>query len=257
MDNTAPIQLLVFDIDGVLSSGEAEAVDLSFLQHLASMNRSAREYPSCPGVTLCTGRPAPYVELMLQVIDGRMPAIFENGTGLYVPDGYRFLRHPGLETGHSLHVVKQRLQSAMVDTGLAYFQPGKEFSLTLFANDPAETGNLLGQVDQALGSLRELVDLVYSSSCLNVLPHGIHKGRGIQFLADQTNISPAAMLGVGDSDIDLPFLSKVGYSAAPSNANPEVKSTVQYVSSKPTVDGVLDILDHFKVKYCIRSMSDD
>ena len=97
------------------------------------------------------------------------------------------------------------------------------------------------------------VDLVYSSSCLNILPRGIHKGRGIQFLANHLNISPAAMLGVGDSDIDLPFLSTVGYSAAPANANSEVKSIVQYVSPKPTVDGVLDILDHFKVNCRVRS----
>ena len=199
----------------------------------------------------------PYVELMLQMIDGFLPAIFENGAGLYDPDGYRFLPHPMLETGPDLQMVKQKLQLAMVDTGLAYFQPGKEFSLSLFANNPAKTGDLRVQVDRALGQLVAEVDLVYSISCLNVLPRGVHKGRGIQFLADQTNISPAAMLGVGDSDIDLPFLSSVGYSAAPANANLAVKSIVQYVSSKPTADGVLDIVDHFGVNCNIRSKRSD
>lgn len=242
------IRLIVFDIDGVLTDGEAQALDLNLLEQLASMNRLARANPDRPAVTLCTGRPAPYVEMMLQAIDGHLPAVFENGAGLYLPDSYRFLPHPALGIDVGLRSVRSRIQSSIVQAGHAYFQPGKEYSLTLFANRPEETDKLHHWTSSALDSLNDSVDLVYSSSCLNIVPRGIHKGKGVDFLASQTGYQADHMLGVGDSDVDLQFLSQVGFSAAPSNANPEIKQLVQYVSPHPTSAGVRDILEHFDIR---------
>jgi HAD superfamily hydrolase (TIGR01484 family) len=246
MNRSYPIDLIVFDIDGVLTEGEAQALDLPLLDTLAAMNRRARQQPGHTAVTLCTGRPAPYVELMLQAIDGHLPAIFENGAGLYVPHGYRFLSHPDVGL-HGMEAVRQRLGETLIASGFAYIQPGKEFTLTIFATDPADTPKLDAAATQALGDLCQSVDLVYSSSCLNILPRGIHKGRGIEFLAAETGISPSHMLGVGDSDVDLPFLAAVGLSAAPNNANDAAKACVQYISPYRRADGVRDILRHFGI----------
>jgi len=249
MHESSPIKLLVFDIDGVLTTGETKALDYELLKCLAGFNQVARENPRHPGVTLCSGRAAPYVELMTQAIDGFLPAVYENGAGLYIPHSYSFLPNPVMDSGSSILAVRQKLQAELVETGFAFFQPGKEYTLTLFASDPANTDILPDAVDQALGSLGEAVHLLSSPSCLNILPLGVDKGSGIQFLASQTHIDLASMLGVGDSDIDVPFLSLVGYSAAPANANEAVKSVVQYISSKSYMDGVRDIITHFGI-YC-------
>jgi HAD superfamily hydrolase (TIGR01484 family) len=240
--------MLVFDIDGVLTGGEATSLDHHFLAGLADMNRAARQDPTRPPVTLCTGRPAPYLEVMLQAIDGHLPGIFENGTGLYDPATYQFLPHPELKSDSKLNAIRERLDTGLVHTGKAYFQPGKIYSLTLFSVNPQETRELHNLAEAALGPLREEVDLVYSTSCLNIIPNGIDKGKGIQYLARYTNYSPSEMLGVGDSDVDLPFLALIGYTAAPYNANPAVKQLVQYVSPHPTSAGVMDILEHFGIK---------
>lgn len=239
------IRLLVFDVDGVLTDGETRPLDLPFLGELAAMNAAGRRDSARPLITLCTGRPAPYVEAMLQAIDGHLPAVFENGAGLYMPDGYQFLPHPELGDGKAMRAVKRRLEETMVRSGRAFLQPGKEYSLSLFAHDPAETELLLELAQGALGSLSDSVGMAYSSSCLNLLPKEINKGMGLAFLAEQTGYALSDMLGVGDSDIDLPFLSMVGSSAAPSNANRAVKELVDYVSPRPTAEGVRDILSHF------------
>ncbi len=239
------IQLLVFDIDGVLTDGEAQPLDLPLLAQLGAMNRLARQDAAQPAVTLCTGRPAPYLEAMLQAIDAYLPGIFENGAGLYVSESYRFLPHPNIGDTTIIPKVKQRLADTLVKLELAYFQPGKIYTLTLFANNPADTEKLAELTAVALDHLLEHIELVYASSCLNILPKNIDKGQGIAFLASRLGISPENILGVGDSDVDLSFLQSVGYRAAPSNANKAVKRLAHYISPHPTSEGVLDILRHF------------
>ena len=68
------IRLLVVDVDGVLSLGEATPLDGTVLQRLAAINDRARHDPTRLALTLCTGRPAPYVEVLMQVIHGFYPA---------------------------------------------------------------------------------------------------------------------------------------------------------------------------------------
>lgn len=154
------IRLLVFDVDGVLTRGEAKALDLGLLAELAELNRAARADPARPAATLCTGRPAPYVEALLQAIDGRLPAVYENGCGLYLPAEYRFLPHPKLGDGRAFAAARRRLRAALVATGRAFIQPGKEHSLSLFPLDGAPVPDLLPLAEAALGPERESVDLV-------------------------------------------------------------------------------------------------
>jgi HAD superfamily hydrolase (TIGR01484 family) len=210
------------------------------------MNRRARDHSEQPAVTLCSGRPAPYVEGLLQAIDGHLPAVYENGAGLYNPVGYQFTPHPDTRfIGDLLQEVQQRLQDGLVASGKAYFQPGKMHSFSLFPRSPVATAQLRKLAAAALGPLSESVDLVYSTSCLNVLPRGIDKGKGVEYLAQTIGLPAEGMLGVGDSDVDLPFLARVGISAAPANANSAVRQLVDYLSLHSDGDGVRDILRHF------------
>jgi len=182
----------------------------------------------------------------MQGIDGHLPAIYENGAGLYIPVGYQFTPHPDTRfIADRFHEVQERLQVGLVSSGKAYFQPGKVYSLSLFARHPIETDQLRELAAQALGPLAEWVDLVYSTSCLNVLPRGIDKGKGLAYLAETIGLPLENMLGVGDSDVDLPFLARVGISAAPANAIPAIRGSVDYLSPRPNGDGVRDILQHF------------
>ena len=238
MFNNIPIRLLVFDIDGVLTKGEGKALDLDLLQDLALLNQAARKDQNLPAATLCTGRPSPYVEVMLQAIDGHLPGIYENGAGLYHPTEYKFLPHPDLINRTDMQGIRQRLEETLVRDGTAYFQPGKELTLTLLPTDPAKKFELHDQITEALSIFNGSFDLASSPSCINILPRNIHKGTGIKH---------SEMLGVGDSGVDKEFLSLVGFSAAPANAEPDIKKIVQYNSPYKTGEGVRDILKHFNI----------
>ncbi len=245
---SGPIRLVLLDIDGCLTAGEARPWDFRVLEFIAGLNRRAREDPGQFAVTLCTGRAQPYVEAITQAIDGHMPAICENGGGLYFPDGYRFAQHPALtvEMSETLAEIRVILRGELVARGIAKVQPGKEVSLTLY---PARAGigfpELAALAERALDGRLNGYRVHASVTTVEILPPGIDKGAGAEWLARETGIPLSAMAGIGDAPSDLSYLRRCAYSATTANACAEVKQSVQYVSPYPDSRGTRDILERW------------
>ncbi|MBE7555082.1 MAG: HAD hydrolase family protein [Anaerolineales bacterium] len=243
------MKLIVLDIDGVLSPGEAHPFDLALLTRLGNLNRHARQDEAIPAVTINTGRPSPYVEAVMQAIDGWQPALYESGAGLYFPQTYQFRAAPGLTSAHlaKLRLIIERLDQAIIQSGRAYWQPGKSVCHTLFAHPPFTLADLTPEVRAIVAEVSDDFIVTPASLALNVHPAGIDKGSGLRWLAQVTGIDPIQMGGVGDSAGDIDFLRLVGQSAAPINATAEVKAIVKYVSSQPEAAGLQEILDYWSL----------
>ena len=244
------LRLIVIDVDGCLTPGEGQPWDFEALKYIAELNRQARvetslnDAPTVPAVTLCTGRQEPYVEVLMQAIDAHMPAIYENGGGLYFPHTYRFVENPciTIEVKKALAQVKEALRREVVEQGLGYFQPGKEVSLTLYPTDGVSVSQLYHTIAEVLSAQEALYAAEEAATCVNVIPVGVDKGMGVRWLSEETGISLEDMGGIGDSASDLKFLRLVGLSAAPANASSAVKTEVDYVSPYQDGAGVVDIL---------------
>ena len=238
------IRLLVADVDGVLSFGEAAPFDFAVLQRLAEVNDRARHDHQYPAVTLCTGRPAPYVEVLMQAIHGFYPAIYEHGAGLYMPEPYGFKAHPALTpvVQAQLMELHAMLHDALVATNLAYFQPGKSASFSLFAC-AGVTLHAVARTAERLACQWDDAFLVEAgATCVNVMVRGLDKAEGVRWLSRETGIPLHAMAGVGDATGDMPFMQLVGWSAAPANAQASVKQMTHYTSPYENGRGLMDIL---------------
>src|SRR5205085_11532099 len=84
------LRVVLTDVDGVITPGEGEPIDLEVIARLADVNARAQRDPLVPALALCTGRQAPYVELMAKLIGCVLPCIFEHGAGLLFPTEYRY-----------------------------------------------------------------------------------------------------------------------------------------------------------------------
>ncbi len=243
------MKLIVLDIDGVLSTGEAHPFELSLFARLANLNRRARQGESVPAVTLNTGRPSPYVEAVMQAIEGWQPALYESGAGLYFPQTYQFQLTPTLTADHlaQLRTVVERLDQAVVQPGRAYWQPGKSVCYTLFAHPPLTALDLIPEVEAIVADISSEFVVTQASLALNVHPAGIDKGTGLRWLSQVTGIVLTDMGGVGDSAGDIDFLRLVGRPAAPTNATPGVKVVVEYISTRPEAAGLHEILDYWSL----------
>ncbi len=240
-----PIRLVLLDIDGCLIAGEAKPWNFRVMEFVAELNRNAREDAGQFAVTLCTGRQQPYVEAIMQAIDSSMPAIYENGGGLYFPSPYRFAQNPSITDAMSETLVQMRrmLRRELVQRGIAYIQPGKEVSLTLY---PARTDITFPQLaelaERALDGQLHGYTIHASVTSVEILPPGIDKGVGAEWLSRETDIPLSQMAGIGDAPSDLAYLLKCGYSATTANAPELVKRAVQYVSPYLDSLGTQDIL---------------
>jgi HAD superfamily hydrolase (TIGR01484 family) len=234
----------VVDVDGCLTPGEGQPWNFEALKYIAQLNRAAQEDAAQLAVTLCTGRQEPYVEVLMQAIDAHLPGIYENGGGLYFPREYRFIENPLITSTmrETLADIKTILRREIVKTGLGYFQPGKEVSLTLYPLERVSVRELYLAVAQALDAFDAEYTVQASVSCVDCTPAGVDKGDGVRWLSRETGIPLGQMGGIGDSASDLKFLNIVGRSAAPANAADEVKAVVDYVSPYEDGDGVVDIL---------------
>lgn len=237
----------MLDVDGVLTDGESAPFDLELFQQLATLNERSLSDEPVPAVTVCTGRPQAYVEAILQALHATVPGVFEGGAGLYLPEGRRIIPHPDITDRSVMRTVRLILEEEADRHSSIYLQPGKDFTVSVFPRQKGALAGLKERVVDLLGERARELELLYSASCLNILPKGIHKGKGIEFLSSWTGVPLGAVLAVGDSEVDIPMFQKAGYRASPANATPEVKALSDYVSCKETSEGLRDILNRFSV----------
>ncbi|MEA3334896.1 MAG: HAD hydrolase family protein [Chloroflexota bacterium] len=247
-----PIKLIVIDIDGCLIEGEKAPYDFKALAAIRELNRKASPTNTIPQATICSGRPYPYVEAMLKMIDGQLPAIFEHGCGLYFPQrelGRECVYHPAARLEEPQRQQWHNLAERIVQETGAGRQCGKEALVTFFPpNDvtvPVFAEYVASQVCEAGLPLK----VGHTASSVDVTPLAVDKGTGLLWLLSELrnegwNGSLDQVAGIGDSPSDICFLELAAVAAAPANAADPVLEMVDYVSPWPFTRGVLDIMHH-------------
>jgi len=240
------IKLIVSDIEGCLSPGKGFPLDLAALAKIQFHNRKAQEGDQIP-LTLCTGRPQPFVEAFCQMLSVHLPCVCENGALLYDFREDTIVRHPNITERHlkALQEFEKLLERKVKQKYPHRREPGKEICISLNPDAPLES--YADQIQSLYEHIKPYVDqdlftITHSTSAVDITPKGIDKAAGIQFLSETLNIPVVHMLGIGDTTGDLPFLQIVGLAAAPSNAANAIKKVVQFVSPKPEAQGVIDII---------------
>ncbi len=243
LDKT-PIRMIVADIDGCLSAGSGAYFDQELIRKISWANDTSRTDITVPCVTLCTGRPQPYVECLLQTLHGYQPALCESGTVFFDPRTHSILTHPEFGSAEKTalnelrHQVNLRLGKPNVKP-----EPGKVTHITLIIQQP-DTPE--AQFDEALEIAEQFGDMFYlemSRMCIHFLFRRLHKGVGLHWLSKESGIPVQEMAGIGDAAPDLPFLKQVGFAYAPANAHRDVKAACHRVSGQADAGAAMELLD--------------
>lgn len=236
--------MILADVDGVITRGEGQPIDLDVVTRVAAINAAAQQDPCVPAITLCTGRQAPYVELMAQLTGVFLPCIFEHGAGVFYPTTFLYDFDPRLGTDYAARLAQVRaaLHGRLLANGRAFVQPGKEASMTLYPLPGTRLDDVEQVAREVLERLAPDFDVARNVNGIELRPSGIDKGTGAARIAHALDLPLTDFAGVGDSDPDLSFLDRVGFSAAPANATPMVRERVMFVAQQTFGQGLLEIV---------------
>ncbi len=242
------VSWIITDIDGCISPEESIPWDLDAFMELARISREAADGrgPVAP-MTLCSGRPQPYAEVLLKVLGIWAPAICENGAVLYSLRDNRSRYGPGVtkEKVLGLRAIRGFIDAQLLpEVPELVYQFGKEAHMSVYCSRPEVFPEIAERI-KAFVLESGCPEVVVSPThyYLNISMAGVNKGNTVNALLEELGADLEHAAGVGDTDGDLPLRDAVGFFACPANATPAVKKASDYVSPYPDIRGFLDILN--------------
>ncbi len=236
---------VICDIDGCLAPEASAPIDAAQLVKVAEHNRRAQEAGDRPVLTLCSGRPEPFVEAMCRMIANRtLPAIAENGVWLFHPETNGWDRDPSI-TGEHLRMVAEAQQWVELELGPkgVTMQPGKAASISLYHVDTTFLRTLEPTVREEFAKrgwgFRVSMTWLYINCDLT----HVNKGTAIDRLMRLTGLSKERTAGIGDTAGDAYIADRVAWFGCPANASEEIKRRAQHVARAAEIHGVVEILE--------------
>lgn len=223
------------------------------------------------GIGLATGREEGYANSICEKNGIKASwLIAENGGVVILPDGERVV----YRNGDSIKRLREAVVKDMRGDGVYFLSDGGEIYLPFFIEpketmltlscdprqamgmkeaDPEEVRRVSGMLDRYLeGKIEELglqikVERYRHPDAAEVVPVGLNKAYGLNFVAERLGSGPGYFAAVGDGENDMPMLETAGHPGTVANAGDSVKSLVRLrggiVSEMEHGYGVIDILE--------------
>lgn len=235
---------IVSDIDGCLGPESDEPLSAEGLARLAQHNRRAIHDADRPVLTVCSGRPLPFVEAICRIIaNDRLPAVCENGVWLYDPFRRRFERDPAITQAH-VAMVKDAERFAELELGPkgVVIQPGKSASMSLWHQDTAFLADLRPTLVERFAREGWTLRVSMTIAWINCDLDFVSKGTGLARLLASAGLTPDRTIFIGDAPGDLAALPHVARFLAPANAHPDVLARAHRIASKPEIEGAIELV---------------
>ncbi len=236
------IKLFVTDIDGCLSV-PYEPYDLDGLHRL---RRAADREANAPALSICSGRAYPYVEAMSQALELTTPVLFEAGGGRFDPVAAQTDWSPRLtdEVEAQLDTVRHWFRTECVPGTSISVDHAKRTQAGVVSPDPDEIRALEPRAEQFVAENAPGLHVFSTEVSVDVVPPGITKRQGLEWLAAHLGLGLDEMAYIGDSDADVEALTAVGRSFAPANAAGPVRKAVDHVTEGAVIEGTIEAYRH-------------
>ncbi len=228
-------------MDGRLTPDKRKEIDIE----IRDLNRRSEDDKAHPKISLCSGRPQPYVEAFAQLLEVKIPSICENGGVIYDPVEDKSIINPavGKEAIKELRNLREFMEEHILSLFPgAKIELGKEVSMSLNPPRNVDINTFYEKVKKEVESRTRNLYVTRSRSAVDILPMGISKLSALIEIARQLGLDLNQICSIGDSIGDIEVLKSVGFPAAPANSEDEVKKIALYISPYEDGRGVVDII---------------
>lgn len=242
------LDAIICDIDGCLGPESTDPMDLTGLKWIRNWNLGAAD-SGLPRLTLCSGRPLPFVEALCRVIcNTTLPAVCENGVWLFEPATNGFIRDPAITSSdiHAVHEASEWIEADFGPKGVV-IQPGKSASISLWHPQVQVLRDLVPVLVERFSREGWPFRVSMTVAWINCDLAKVSKGTGLKRFIERTRLRKDRMLGIGDSASDLVMKEHVRVFACPANAAAEVRAASDLIATKDEVFGVCEILQQVRL----------
>ena len=242
---TARFDAVICDIDGCLAPEGHAPMAADLLATVARHNRLATSQHDRPIITLCSGRPQPFVEAMCRLIhNDRLPCVAEMGVWLFDPTSNANLRDPAITPEHLARIdeARQWVENELGPRGVV-IQPGKAASISLYHDDTAYLKSLMPMLVTTFRVCGWPLRVSDTWLYINCDLEFVSKKTGIARMIERSGLDPSRLAGIGDTMSDIAIRESVAWFACPANAAQEIRAHADRVSEKPEIEGVLELLE--------------
>jgi HAD superfamily hydrolase (TIGR01484 family) len=228
--------VVILDVDGVLAKhGQPVSSEVSGLVRKISQ-RSL--------IALASGKPASYLEGLSRGIGlSKVIIIGENGGVIDFPEKREEIVFSDIypEVTKNLGILATELNKRL--KGKCWFQPNK-VTVTAFPKFDFTIKDTLKHFEGIIAERRlKGIRLFAHVDAVDEVPEQLDKGWSLDILSDILNIGKSDFISVGDSDTDIPMLSKTGLSICVGN-NPNLKKVAHktFATGVEALNYILEII---------------
>ncbi|QSG05557.1 phosphoglycolate phosphatase [Halapricum desulfuricans] len=213
---------LAVDVDGTLTDGRG-AIDHRVLPAL-------REWPA--PVVIATGKSMPYPIALCQFIGIEGRVIAENGGVVAVADTDTLQFEGDREAARAVADAYVEAGYTLGWSEVDFVNRWRETEIAVAREQPLEPLESIA-ADHGL----EVVDTGYA---YHVKSPDVSKGKGLEVVAGELGLDPAAFLAVGDSENDVSTFEVAGEAVAVANADDAALAAADRVTEATYADGFFE-----------------
>lgn len=232
-------KLFITDIDGCLTT-PFKVPDWELLSQIRRLNTQSDHDMAVPPLTLCSGRPMSYVEVVAQWLGIDSPVVFESA-GIYQlkTNEVQFLSAFDDEAEEQVRQLKKWLEEEIIPRheGLI-LEFTKRMDAGIIHLDKEVIDEIYLPISRYVENHHPDFEVHKTDVSINIVLSTNNKRNGIQKLCELLELETGEVAYIGDSSGDIPGLQIAGKAFAPLNASEDVKQEAEVVEAYVT-DAVL------------------
>lgn len=229
------IKLFITDLDGCIST-PFKSPDWDLLSQIRRLNEQSTHDMAVPSLSICSGRPFPYVEAVAQWLGLDNHVVFESA-GIYelATNEIRLLPAFDREAEEQVRELKKWLRKEIVPQhdGLI-IEFTKKMDAGIIHLDTNVIQEIYPQVVDYVNEHYPRFEVHDTDVSINIILAENNKRNGILELCEVLDLNPNEVAYIGDSSGDIPGLKTVGRAFAPLNAADAVKEQAEVIEAKVT-----------------------
>lgn len=244
------IKALIFDLDGTAIENDQYAKPS---RELIDIIEKAKKIIK---VSVATGRPDSTAMWVIEPLNLDDPCITTAGTQIIDPKTRKILWREtmGLETVKKVLEIADKLPYDVVLASQYKTFPESPRKTEIKDESVIYIGYIpISKSEDVIKAIKKVADVnIHTALGYDKDTYGLHvtsskasKRHTIEKLEELLKVKKEEIIGVGDSNNDLPLFEAVGFKIAMGNATNELKAKADFIAKTVQEDGLVDVIEKF------------